>query len=154
MDNKYFWADWYIGYYGLKIESKKAFYHFQEKGFKLKFNPNPLISCWWVQETFAISSYEDFHIHINKARRSHPFFNVETLPEINDIWMYYANNAIEKNINPCAEITLLEILNISWAQNHHFINNFLLLESTYKNFLKVNNLQDNINTRVSFISSL
>ena len=154
MDNSYFWAEWYIGYYDLNLESNKAFSHFKKKGFQLKFNPNPLISCWWVQETFGISSYEDFETHINSAKRSHPFFDVEIFPGKKDVWKFYVNNAIEMGIMPCKEVTLLEITSLEFAQTHHFVNIFLILENYYKNFLKFNELQDNINTRVSFINSL
>lgn len=154
MNNSYFWADWYIGYYGLNLESKDAFHHFQKDGFELKFNPNPLISCWWVEETFGISSYKDFHNHINSAKRSHPFFDVEIFPANDDVWKFYTNNAFEMGINPCTEVSLLQLKNFDFAQNRHFIDIFLILENAYKNFLKFNGLKDNINTRVSFITSL
>ena len=136
LDNSYFWADWYVGHYNLKIEANEAYRHFIENGYRVGLNPNPLISNWWVQKIFGISSFDDFYDHIRSAKRSHPFFNVESFPPMNDVWRYYANNAREKILDPCAELGFHEITSLDTLQNVHFLNIFVILEDMYREFTK------------------
>jgi hypothetical protein len=153
LDNSFFWADWYVGHYNLKINANEAYRHYIDNGYRHGLNPNPLISSWWVQKIFGISSFDDFYNHIRRVKRSHPFFNVETFAPMNDVWRYYANNAREKILDPCAELGFHELTSLDNLQNVHFLNIFLILGELYRTFTK-NSLKIDNTTQANFLSSL
>jgi hypothetical protein len=153
LDNTYFWADWYVGHNGLKIKSGKAFEHFRDIGFDKGLNPNPLISVWWLQQSIGIYSFDHLTHCIKDKIRSHPFFDVGLFPNTDNCWKYYANNAKEKSLDPCSEMSFIKLISLNGLQNKHFVTAILILGENYRNFLEKNSLKQNVNTRLSFISN-